>query len=198
MTTYHHPFQSVDIVPPPLLERIIMAAPDTELLLCAKLSFHHFVGPGELKRMSREQFVYDHKSQSIQLFVPSFGSKGHGRYIPISGRDSVTLKALLPHSGSLFSSRDPWGRLRRFARTLHVDLKRGCARNSCLTNAVVAGCPWEEVAASAGITLRPNRHIYSPISRAEAEAYFDVELGLARIAHLPRRSGRLSSVETLK
>jgi hypothetical protein len=200
MISYQRPpLQSVDIVPPRLLQRIIIAAPDTELLLSAKLSFHNFVGAGELSRITRESFIFDRNGQLIQLFVPSSRSMVHrGRYIRISERDSDTLKALTLSPGPLFTDREPWGRLRGFARTLHLYLERNCARRSCITYAIAAGCCRDEVAAKAGINLQSYRHLYCPFSPVDAEAYFNAEFDLARIAALPRHCSQLPLVGTFQ
>lgn len=196
MTTPEQKLPSIiGIITPPALAALVARAPDKDLLLAIKLVFHLGVPPATLEEPHTVDgcaiFLDSDHSDLRALLFNCFQGLRHVYVDPIH---SPTLRVLLPRSGPLFHSFDPYGRVQHFAAGLGIHLTRGCATRSWLLYGLAVGLNLDQLARDAGILPRtPScRHPYCPISREQAAPYWAVYCDLDRLARLPRYVKRLT------
>jgi len=186
------------IIQPAALGRLVMAAPDRQLLLVTKLGFHYGLRPGEFAGLNATDNLIFENNQLAEIFVGRHVTCGVGqmvRIVKINPVDRQLFHLLLPPSGPLFGVRDPWGRFCRFAEGIGIDICRNCALRSYLVHARVNGMSAVEAATRTGRGhLDYDRHILSPFNSELAGEYFNCDFNLARIATLPWHRRRLAQV----
>ena len=155
-------------------------APDKELLLTAKVTFHHFVRARELDFLGRDDFYFDVREFPVAVKVRNADRRDGRiwRLIPIDSSHRPGLKGLLPSSGPLFVHANPFARLQNFAGKLGIKVTRRTALLSCVAHAWGAGMSGEEISVRLGQDLASRRP--TPIFRpgqleAEAADYFAVD-----------------------
>jgi hypothetical protein len=182
------------MVTPSSLATLVTRAPDKEILLATKLPLHQFIHPARLGRIKVEDFWFSVNGELQGVVIPDASGRVRlSRDIRIDPESGPVVQALLPDSGPVFSSPNPFGRAQRFAASLGIVLTRKGARQSCLLYAFAMGISWNRLLELAGEShphLR-SRHLYCPVSRQEAEAYWHVSFDLERIRSLPKYLHRL-------
>ena len=182
-TTY---YEKLGVLAPSVPALLARMAPDRQMVLTAKLTLHYFVKPIELPKLDVGLFVFDgHLPTGFS--VPRSGDLRSGRNIHIAPDDRPVMGALLPKSGPLLRDADPFGRLRRFAAKLDVNLTRDLAWRSCIQYCLTLGTELDALVHMAGLesqTFHPR--IFNPVSRDEARHYFR-PVGISRIKALPWR-----------
>lgn len=182
------------IICPTDLARLVAPAPDRELLLTAKLSFHYFFKRGDLPRLSESDFWRDEEGNPVDISASVRCGAPRSSLVRVERCDQQIFRALLPASGSLFVTNDPYGRLLRFAQSIGLSLSPNCAWRSAVTYAFAAGHSAAEVAVRAGMSRLfscPRRLHRDPELRACAVAYWKLPFDLDRIERLPRLARKM-------
>lgn len=172
------------------------AAPDRETLLALLLVCRHHTRSEECCKLKGEDFRRDAKGLPIELGIRADVSKTKiPRTIPIPEEHRATLNELVPDRGPLFTSKDPFGRIRRLAKRLEIKWVRGGQRHSCTSYSVYSGVDIKDVAKWNGHTeeiLR--RHYLVEVPHSESKTYCSIRFSLSKIKLLPKyRDGRKNS-----
>jgi integrase len=97
------------------------------------------------------------------------------------------LAVLLPKKGSLFVTKNVYGRIRAIAKALGVPWRHNALRHSCDSHDVARGTPEPEVAAKSGHTIPILRkHYLVPVDPADAIKYWRITFNRDRLSRLPR------------
>jgi integrase len=175
------------ILPVSQLTQLVSQAPDKETLLALELPTHHFLRRSEALALLSEDFARDESGIPVQIRVS--GERSHTRQVVVIQTPQhfrPLFQALLPESGPVFLSRDPYARLRKFGGKMGIHLTTDILRRSCIAYTVASGMPLDQLASLCGFSNGWWHHHLSAVSRAAAEAFWHMPFDPDRVAALPR------------
>ncbi|HWQ92904.1 MAG TPA: hypothetical protein VN673_14605 [Clostridia bacterium] len=197
------------VVPPPQKRmfdvrsygRLGAAAPDKETLLAIVLAFRLHVRMEECQHPKKGAGLMasdfergkDGHVRSIHI-RPEVSKTGLPRDIEIEPSLIATVEALLPESGPVFTTADPFARVRALAEKHEIPWVSRGVRRSCVSHTVCAGEDIKDVAKKDGHSediLR--KHYFIAVDHPIAKVYCSIRFSLAKIRILPACSARITS-----
>jgi integrase len=176
--------------------KLLNAAPDKETLLALKLVFRHHVREDECADLLGEDFRKNEKGFPIELIIREEVSKtGIVRKIPIDEDHRAVLKELIPDSGRLFTTKDPYFRVRQLAKRIGIPWVNRGPRRSCTSYCVYSGIDIVKVAERNGHTetVLRNRYLVA-VSHSQSKLFCSIRISLDKIKRLPSHfNGRNNS-----
>jgi len=172
----------------PTFRLIMEKAPDQDIALTVELVFRQFVRPSELTTIEGSRIQCDEHGEPERFYV--CGS-GEGRWIKIHPCGRPLLRGVLPLSGPLLLTKNPFKRLQRFAAWLGVCLDGRRVHHTCVLQALALDGDVAYVAQQAGMVgARLHRHRFLP-QVEDAASFWEFNFDLERLMTLPRHCGRL-------
>jgi hypothetical protein len=181
------------------VEWLLSRCDDKELLLAWVLGFRYCIGSRTARRLQVEDFLFQNGLPTGMFLRCGAGMEAHRVkrwYVPLRPEDRTVLKALLPSTGHLFSTADPFARLRRLAGRGNISLTLRSIRATCLANAQASGMYHEAVLELGQFkSERGRRPFVSLVTPKAAWKYWALSVNPADAAKLPRllsqnRTGR--------